>query len=228
MPLTAAEKQQRYRERHLGVHGAKDRIQLFISVQAKAQLGRLARHHGYTVTKVIETLDPEDEAAILDKAYVGLPKDHPHHRLYLPYKATRGHPLTELLAGPSAAEAAAATSTSQMRLNTKPPDHLPAFASIRIPGRQLRTGHAGHSKQQDRGLLARWHKNRKRVAGFCQRLAGCIHQLKESACGRDVNQTVKGNKKLVISPARVSRNDRGGLKKQRIRSDAREALAAAS
>jgi hypothetical protein len=46
-------------------------------------------------TQVIETLDPEDEAAMLDKAYVGLPKDHPHHRLYLPYKATRGHPLTE-------------------------------------------------------------------------------------------------------------------------------------
>jgi hypothetical protein len=46
-------------------------------------------------TQVIATLDPEDEAAILDKAYVGLPKDHPHHQLYLPYKATRGHPLTE-------------------------------------------------------------------------------------------------------------------------------------
>jgi hypothetical protein len=67
MPLTAAEKQQRYRERHLGVHGAKDRIQLFISVQAKAQLGRLARHHGYTVTKVVETLAIDAERAILDQ-----------------------------------------------------------------------------------------------------------------------------------------------------------------
>lgn len=46
-------------------------------------------------TRVIEQLDPQDEAAILDKAYVGLGKDHPDHRLYLPYKATRGHPLTE-------------------------------------------------------------------------------------------------------------------------------------
>lgn len=46
-------------------------------------------------TRVIETLAPEEEAAILDKAYVGLPKEHPEHRLYLPYKATRGHPLTE-------------------------------------------------------------------------------------------------------------------------------------
>jgi len=40
MPLTSAEKQRRYRERHLGVHG-KERIQLFINVHAKAQLGRL-------------------------------------------------------------------------------------------------------------------------------------------------------------------------------------------
>lgn len=46
-------------------------------------------------TRVIETLDPGNEAAILDKAYVGLPKEHAEHRLYLPYKATRGHPLTE-------------------------------------------------------------------------------------------------------------------------------------
>jgi hypothetical protein len=46
-------------------------------------------------TRVIESLDPADEAAMLDKGYVGLPKDHPEHRLYLPYKATRGHPLTQ-------------------------------------------------------------------------------------------------------------------------------------
>jgi transposase len=46
-------------------------------------------------TKVIDTLDPEDEAGMVDKGYAGLQKDHPHHRLYQPYKATRGHPLTE-------------------------------------------------------------------------------------------------------------------------------------
>ena len=38
MGLTAAEKQQRYRERHLGIDGAKLRIQLFVGVHAKAQL----------------------------------------------------------------------------------------------------------------------------------------------------------------------------------------------
>jgi len=52
MALTSAEKQRRYHERHLGVHGSKERIQLFISVQKKAQLGRLPRHYGYTITKV--------------------------------------------------------------------------------------------------------------------------------------------------------------------------------
>jgi hypothetical protein len=41
MALTTAEKQQRYRERHLGVKGGKQRIQFFVSVQAKAQLERL-------------------------------------------------------------------------------------------------------------------------------------------------------------------------------------------
>ena len=47
MALTPAEKRRRYRKRHLGVDGTKDRIQLFIRVQAKARLRRLARHYGY-------------------------------------------------------------------------------------------------------------------------------------------------------------------------------------
>jgi hypothetical protein len=67
MALTAAEKQQRYRERHLGVNGGKQRIQFFVSVQAKAQLERLALHYGYTVTKVIEKLAADAERAILNR-----------------------------------------------------------------------------------------------------------------------------------------------------------------
>jgi hypothetical protein len=66
MALTAAEKQQRYRERHLGIDGAKLRIQLFVNVHSKAQLRRLARHYGYTVTKVIEQLAADAERALLD------------------------------------------------------------------------------------------------------------------------------------------------------------------
>jgi transposase len=46
-------------------------------------------------TRVVEQLDGPDEAAMLDKAYVGAPKDFPDHRLIIPFKASRGHPLTE-------------------------------------------------------------------------------------------------------------------------------------
>jgi hypothetical protein len=66
MALTAAEKQGRYRERHLGIDGAKLRIQLFVNVHSKAQLRRLARHYGYTVTKMIEQLAADAERALLD------------------------------------------------------------------------------------------------------------------------------------------------------------------
>jgi hypothetical protein len=65
MALTTAEKQQRYRQRHLGVKGRKQRIQFFVSVQAKAQLERLALHYGYTITRVIEKLTAEAERALL-------------------------------------------------------------------------------------------------------------------------------------------------------------------
>ena len=67
MVMTTAEKQQRYRERHLGIHGTKERLQLFISVRAKAQLERLARHRGYTVTRTLETLIADAERALLDR-----------------------------------------------------------------------------------------------------------------------------------------------------------------
>jgi hypothetical protein len=46
-------------------------------------------------TRLIERLDPADEAAMLDKGYDGLHKDYPDHRLYRPFKARRNRPLTE-------------------------------------------------------------------------------------------------------------------------------------
>ena len=43
---TNAERQKAYRQRHLqDVDGTGGRLNLIVSVQAKAQLGRLARHH---------------------------------------------------------------------------------------------------------------------------------------------------------------------------------------
>lgn len=67
MALTSAEKQRRYRERHLGVDGSKERIQFFVSAQTKAQLGRLARHYGYTITRIIEDLVRDADRAILGR-----------------------------------------------------------------------------------------------------------------------------------------------------------------
>jgi macrodomain Ter protein organizer (MatP/YcbG family) len=67
MPLTNAEKQRAYRERHLGVDGGKARIQLFLSTSTKAQLGRLARRKGYTLTALIEELVANAERRVTAK-----------------------------------------------------------------------------------------------------------------------------------------------------------------
>ncbi len=64
MALTNAEKQARYRERHLG-NGERRRIQFFLSTPARAQLDRLARHYGYSVTKMIEELTANAERSIV-------------------------------------------------------------------------------------------------------------------------------------------------------------------
>ena len=37
----------------------------------------------------------DDEAAMMDKGYHGIATDHPDKKLYLPFKASRNHPLTE-------------------------------------------------------------------------------------------------------------------------------------
>ncbi len=45
-------------------------------------------------TRSLERLDP-DEAGMVDKGYDGVQKDYPDRTIYQPYKARRGHPLTE-------------------------------------------------------------------------------------------------------------------------------------
>jgi DDE superfamily endonuclease len=45
-------------------------------------------------TGLIARLDPETEAAMLDKGYDGIRHDYPAHRLYHPFKARRNRPLT--------------------------------------------------------------------------------------------------------------------------------------
>lgn len=75
-----------------------------IAVQPDGKIAALSRsvpggaNHDLTLlrtSKLLESLDPEDEAAMMDKGYDGIQKDYPNHRLYLPFKARRNRPLTE-------------------------------------------------------------------------------------------------------------------------------------
>jgi hypothetical protein len=74
-----------------------------IAVEPDGQVGAVSASvpggatHDLTLlrqTGLVGELAPEGEAGMLDKGYVGITKDYPEHRLYLPFKATRGHPLT--------------------------------------------------------------------------------------------------------------------------------------
>lgn len=75
-----------------------------IGVQPNGTIGTVSEsvpggaNHDITVarhTRVLETLDPADEAAMGDKGYDGLGKDYPDRTFYQPHKARRNHPLTE-------------------------------------------------------------------------------------------------------------------------------------
>lgn len=46
-------------------------------------------------TGLIARLDPETEAGMLDRGYQGIRTNYPGYRLYLPFKASKNHPLTE-------------------------------------------------------------------------------------------------------------------------------------
>jgi macrodomain Ter protein organizer (MatP/YcbG family) len=65
--LTNVEKQARYRERHLGVNGEKARVGLILNASTRAQMGRLARHMGYTITALIEELVESAERRVTGK-----------------------------------------------------------------------------------------------------------------------------------------------------------------
>jgi macrodomain Ter protein organizer (MatP/YcbG family) len=67
MALSNAEKQRRYRERHLGGDGEKAKIQLVLDVHAKTQLDRVARHKGLTLTALVEELAAQAERRITVK-----------------------------------------------------------------------------------------------------------------------------------------------------------------
>ena len=56
MALTEAEKQQRYRERHVGANGDKVRVDWYLGRECVATLRHLARHRKCSVTQLVEDL----------------------------------------------------------------------------------------------------------------------------------------------------------------------------
>jgi hypothetical protein len=67
MALTNAEKQARYRERHLGKDGTKIALHLFVEATTRAKLKRLARHKGCTLPALIEEWDTRADSRVADK-----------------------------------------------------------------------------------------------------------------------------------------------------------------
>jgi len=67
-PVTSnAERQAAYRQRHLlDVDGQGARINMVVTVQAKAQLERLARHYGVTKRELIARVLVEEEGKVVD------------------------------------------------------------------------------------------------------------------------------------------------------------------
>jgi hypothetical protein len=67
MALTNAEKQRRYRNRHLGLGGKREPLQCLISIPAKRNLERLACHYGHSMTAMLEILVNERADELLQK-----------------------------------------------------------------------------------------------------------------------------------------------------------------
>ena len=67
MALSNSEKQARYIARHLGPDGEKVRVGLILSATARAQMDRLARRKGYTLTTLVEELVARAERRVTTK-----------------------------------------------------------------------------------------------------------------------------------------------------------------
>jgi IS5 family transposase len=88
-------------------------------------------------TRLIERLDPESEAAMVDKGYDGIRKDYPDHTIYQPVKARRNHPLT-------AEQKASNRHLSRYRIVV---EHTNAqLNQFQVLAQVYRHGRAGHSR----------------------------------------------------------------------------------
>jgi hypothetical protein len=67
-PLRNAQRQARYRERHMeGIDGDKERIQFVFEVGTKKRLQRIARHHSLSATRLIEQWTRQTASEIADQ-----------------------------------------------------------------------------------------------------------------------------------------------------------------
>jgi hypothetical protein len=64
MPLTNAQKQRRYRERHLGPDGDLERVTLYLGIAARDRLDRLTHHYRYSLTQLVEELAVRTERSV--------------------------------------------------------------------------------------------------------------------------------------------------------------------
>lgn len=98
-PASAEDKQKPYYSGKKKCHTLKNQIGVrpdgtIVAVSDSVPGGAI---HDITLlrqTALLGKLD-QDEAAMMDKGYDGITNDYPDTTLYLPYKARRGHPLTE-------------------------------------------------------------------------------------------------------------------------------------
>jgi hypothetical protein len=66
MPYSNSERQRRYRARHLGAGGRRERLQCLILISTKRNLERLAASLGCSITECVEKLINEKAQSVLE------------------------------------------------------------------------------------------------------------------------------------------------------------------
>jgi hypothetical protein len=67
-PLTGAERQARYRKKHMeSVDGDKERAQFIFAIGTKKRLARIARHYGLSATALIEQWTRQEASEIAEQ-----------------------------------------------------------------------------------------------------------------------------------------------------------------
>ena len=86
MALSGAEKQRRYRKRHFGVGGTRERLNFEFGIAAASALRRLAGYYDRSMTQIIEMLVQRGERRLLGTLSPN------RRRAYLGVEPRRGQP----------------------------------------------------------------------------------------------------------------------------------------